>query len=93
MSGAQCKLVKETILSLCKELKNEAVSLVDAFAPPDQILFSPIGRSDGDVYKHLYNTVTQAPNCFERAPWWNEMKPPVVTGSKRGVFDKIMQQV
>ena len=31
------------------QLKNEAVSLVDVIAPPDFILQSPIGSSNGEV--------------------------------------------
>ena len=34
---------------LCTQLKNEAVALVDALAPPDFILNSPIGHSNGKV--------------------------------------------
>ena len=48
------------------QLKDEAVSLVDVIAPPDFVLQSPIGASDGqvtiflcDVYTHrLYTPVT-----------------------------------
>ncbi|KJE92816.1 peroxisomal acyl-coenzyme A oxidase 3 [Capsaspora owczarzaki ATCC 30864] len=91
ITGQQAKLLKETVLALCLQVKDEAVSLVDAVAPPDQILFSPIGRSDGEVYKNLYNTVTTTPGCFERAPWWAEMHPPVEKGSKRAVFDSYLK--
>ena len=38
------------VYALClNQLKNEAVALVDALAPPDFILNSPIGHSNGKV--------------------------------------------
>lgn len=46
-----CKLIKDGILSLCKELKDQAVSLADAISPPDFILNSALGKSDGQVIK------------------------------------------
>lgn len=42
-------LIREGIILLCKELVNEAVCLVDVLAPPDFIINSPLGMSDGDV--------------------------------------------
>ena len=43
------RLIKEAILQLCGALKTDSVALVDAIAPPDFILNSPIGNSDGQV--------------------------------------------
>lgn len=34
---------------MCLELKDDAVSLVDVIAPPDFVLNSALGRSDGEV--------------------------------------------
>lgn len=42
-------LIREGIIKLCRELVNEAVSLVDVLAPPDFVLDSPLGMSDGNV--------------------------------------------
>lgn len=43
------ELVKEAVLSLCGQLKPEVVSVVDALAPPDFLLSSMLGNSDGKV--------------------------------------------
>lgn len=42
-------LLREAILQLCIQLKPEAVALADVLAPPDFILNSVLGSSDGNV--------------------------------------------
>lgn len=42
-------IVKGSIIELCASLKNEAVTLADAIAPPDFILNSVLGASNGKV--------------------------------------------
>ncbi|XP_054713813.1 peroxisomal acyl-coenzyme A oxidase 3-like [Uloborus diversus] len=72
-------LIKKAVLRLCTELKDDAVSLIDVIAPPDFILNSALGRSDGQVYKNLYDVIVQTPGALDRAPWWEEfLKKPKV---------------
>jgi len=47
--------VKGSIIDLCSSLKYEAVSLADAIAPPDFILNSVLGASNGRVNYKLKN--------------------------------------
>ena len=65
-------LLQNGILGLLTDLKNDAVSLVDSIAPPDFILNSPLGMSDGNVYKHLESFMYQTPDTFTRASWWKD---------------------
>ncbi|KAL0272288.1 UNVERIFIED_CONTAM: hypothetical protein PYX00_005324 [Menopon gallinae] len=66
-------LMKDAILQLCSELKPDAVSLADAIAPPDFILNSAIGKSDGEVYKNLQSAFFQTRAVMERPQWWKEL--------------------
>lgn len=43
------QVIHEAILKLCSDIKNDAVTLIDAVAPPDFILNSVLGASDGKV--------------------------------------------
>lgn len=77
-------LVQTAIVTLCSQLKDDAVALVDVFAPPDFILNSPIGYADGQLYKNLWSTVMQGKEVLERPSWWKEFcgdKP--IVGSLR----------
>lgn len=47
-------LIQDSVLQLCSELKDEAISLVDVIAPPDFFLKSALGASDGQVKKAMF---------------------------------------
>lgn len=79
------KLIRTTILELCHDLKDDAVSLVDTIAPTDFILNSPIGHSSGEIYKNLYSAMTQGENVFERPHWWKIFSDHPVIGSLKTV--------
>ncbi|XP_037537216.1 peroxisomal acyl-coenzyme A oxidase 3 [Nematolebias whitei] len=66
------ELVQMAILTLCSQLKSDAVALVDVFAPTDFILNSPIGCADGQLYQNLWSTVLQGSQVLERPTWWKE---------------------
>ncbi|CAL1271313.1 unnamed protein product [Larinioides sclopetarius] len=65
--------IKENVINLCSVLKDQAVSLVDVFAPPDFILNSALGKSDGKLYKNLEDVIMNTPGALERPYWWKEV--------------------
>ncbi|XP_017476850.1 PREDICTED: peroxisomal acyl-coenzyme A oxidase 3 isoform X2 [Rhagoletis zephyria] len=71
--NTQAEHYQQGILDLLPVLKNEAISLVDAIAPTDFILNSPLGMSDGNIYQHLQRSIVQAPGVFERPVWWRDV--------------------
>ncbi|KAG8222249.1 hypothetical protein J437_LFUL001447 [Ladona fulva] len=69
------KLVHKGIVSLCAQLKPESVALVDAISPPDFVLNSALGHSNGEVYKNLQLAFLQTPGALSRPEWWQEILP------------------
>ncbi|XP_072751455.1 peroxisomal acyl-coenzyme A oxidase 3-like [Anoplolepis gracilipes] len=66
--------LREGIVTLCKDLLDNTVALVDVLAPPDFILNSPLGMSDGEVYKHIKEWFFKDKETFERPSWWKEIR-------------------
>lgn len=54
-------MLTDKLLALFSELRPNAVTLVDAFDYPDQVLQSCIGRYDGNVYEALYEYAKGSP--------------------------------
>jgi len=77
----QSALIKEAILEYCLDIKDDALWLVEAIAPPDWVLRSPIGHSNGTPLKNLYEAMV-TPKSQERANYWEELKAPLEPGSK-----------
>lgn len=67
------ELLESGILVILPQLKNEAVSLIDAIAPPDFIVNSPLGMADGRIYDHLKSIIYQTSETFERPTWWKDI--------------------
>jgi acyl-CoA oxidase len=65
-------LVRETLLELCAEIKDESMGLVDAMAGPDFALNSPIGASTGDAYKNVYSMMMQSAESKEPIKFLDE---------------------
>lgn len=56
LTPAQAGLARQAHYQLLRELRPDAVGLVDAFAIPDYLLDSSLGRYDGDVYRWASRT-------------------------------------
>ncbi|KAJ1374076.1 hypothetical protein KIN20_036669 [Parelaphostrongylus tenuis] len=63
------------------DLAPDAVSLVDAIAPPDFVLNSALGTSDGLPYKHLMHEFRKHTN--PRPSWWKDLSDFLEQNSTR----------
>ncbi len=74
--------LQTTIVELCKELSGEAVALADALAPPDFVLDSALGHSNGRIYENLKASFYASADCFVRPDWWKDVTEQVNEASK-----------
>ena len=66
-------LIRNGILNLFTKIKPDAVALADVVAPPDFVLNSVLGKSDGRIYENLQAQLFQSPEVFERPAWWRDV--------------------
>jgi acyl-CoA oxidase len=69
-----CTFIREEVRKLCAQLKDELVGIVDSIGPPDEVLNSAIGGSDGNLYERFISTIFSAPRAFERPHYWKEIR-------------------
>lgn len=68
ITSKQFHLLASKVQELMSEIRPQAVGLVDAFAVPDYVLNSALGRSDGKVYESLFDFAIREPLNSTR---WN----------------------
>ncbi len=66
--------VRDAITDLCTVIKDEANGLIDAIALSDQMLGSPIGSQDGNVYNRFLGLIKTLPSTFEKPTYWKEIQ-------------------
>lgn len=76
--------IRTRILELCASMRDDALAMAEVFAPPDWVLQSSIGMSDGRLYEHLYEALTNSKGCFDRPAWYEEftVRKPVLGSLK-----------
>jgi len=60
LSKDQFRLIKERTYEIMKEIRPDAIALVDAFDFSDFVLKSNIGRYDGNVYEALFDSAQKS---------------------------------
>ena len=73
-SKNQIKVVKDCLVSLCESAEVTSLKLVEAVSPPDSVLGSAIGASDGQIYQHLIDSAESAPGVYSTPSWTNLLK-------------------
>ncbi|KAK4876025.1 hypothetical protein RN001_012447 [Aquatica leii] len=58
------QIIEDSVLFLCKDIKKDAVCLVDVIGPSDDFIKSTIGRSDGQIYTNFRSFLMQASGTF-----------------------------
>ena len=84
----QIEILSDAVSQLCADLKNETVGLVEALAPPDFVLKSPIGHSNGQVYQNLFGAMLSSNNSTGRISWWRDVMDKPIIGSRHDLIVK-----
>ncbi|KAF7728497.1 hypothetical protein EC973_006050 [Apophysomyces ossiformis] len=83
LSAAQAKLIRQQTLVTIKQLRPDAVALVDAFAIPEFALQSALGDAEGRVYERLIAMAEREPlNKHNVAEGYNSYIRPLVHAGK-----------
>lgn len=82
------KLLRTSLLHHIHLLKDEVVALVSVLAPPDHVLKAPIGLSNGEPYKNLFQSMITSPQSLERPYWWEEITTTPSCGSRHDMIVK-----
>lgn len=67
------QLIRQELLRQCASLKEAAVAVADALAPPDFALNSVIGKSDGRLYENIWQEFITNNGSLQRPSWWRDV--------------------
>lgn len=73
----QIEFVRSSVNNLCKDVRDQAIPLVDSFNLSDYIINSPLGRKDGNVYVHYFDQVKRS-NPQGEHPYFNRLIKPLI---------------
>ncbi|XP_030377376.1 peroxisomal acyl-coenzyme A oxidase 3 [Scaptodrosophila lebanonensis] len=76
VGDAFANALQQRLLQSCAQLKDVAVSVADAIAPPDFALNSVIARADGLLYENLQKEFMTNEGAFQRPKWWRDVIIP-----------------
>ncbi|KAL0088744.1 acyl-CoA dehydrogenase/oxidase C-terminal [Phycomyces blakesleeanus] len=83
LSPSQSLLVRQQTIKTLKDIRPEAVALVDAFALPDYLLNSALGENEGRVYERMAEMTEKEPlNRSEVIDGYEEFILPLVHAGK-----------
>lgn len=77
LCGASVATLESSLRVLYKDVRPQAVPLVDSFNMPDFVLNSALGREDGNVYENYLKIVRHAPNATGVPSYHEELIKPL----------------
>lgn len=76
-SPKQMEFIRSKTNTLCADVREQAVPLVDSFNLTDYMVNSPLGRADGNVYEHYFNQVKRS-NPQGPHPYFDRLIKPLI---------------
>lgn len=74
---AQIEFVRMSVNDLCRQVRDQAIPLVDSFNLSDYAINSPLGRKDGNVYVHYFEQVKRS-NPQGEHPYFDRLIKPLI---------------
>lgn len=71
-------LISTKVAELCAELRKSSMSIVDAFCFSDHLINSPLGKADGDVYRHYFELVRARNPPGREHPYFEKLIKPLL---------------
>ena len=68
-----CAIIRDKHSSLCMELGDESIGIIDCIASSDRFIGSVLGNSDGQIYTRVINAVENEKNVYDKPSWINEI--------------------
>jgi len=78
-NGSQMGNMRKAVKLLCKEVRRDAVSLVDALNVSDLVLNAPLGRKDGNIYEAYFQALKGSRGSTQVAPYWDSLIKPLTS--------------
>ncbi|KAI7903394.1 acyl-CoA dehydrogenase/oxidase C-terminal [Cokeromyces recurvatus] len=73
----QIEFIRSKVNTFCKDVRDQAIPLVDSFNLTDYIINSPLGRKDGNVYVHYFDQVKRS-NPQGKHPYFDRLIKPLI---------------
>jgi len=79
LTGHEVEAVRQEVDRLCKEVRDDAIGLTDAFGYSDFFINSPLGKFDGDVYRAYFDKITRSNPPGQRAEYFESTIKPLLS--------------
>jgi len=78
-TSTQFNSLRSQVPVYCQLVRQDAIPLTDSFGLTDFVINSPLGRYDGDIYRHYFEKVKRAPGGQGKAPYFDSHIKPLLT--------------
>ncbi|KAJ3357728.1 fatty-acyl coenzyme A oxidase [Allomyces javanicus] len=85
LTAAHVSAVQTAMNALLRDVRKDAVPLVDAFNLTDFVVGSPFGAKDGNIYERYFERVTKLNPPLPKAPYFESTIKPLL---ERGIQDE-----
>lgn len=83
IESSQARRIRRSVVSLCKEIRSDAIPLVDGLDFPDFMIKSPLGRFQSDPYTTYLDMLKRSRNGVGKVDYWDDLVAPLLNSKGR----------